>query len=672
MKEITHGFPYPLGSYFDGKGTNFAICSANCYQIELCLFDEHGQEQRLELTNHNGDIWYGYVPDCQPGQHYGYRVHGPYTPEQGHFFNPKKLLIDPYSKLLSGPLQYNAALTVGDDQPDSQDSASFIMKSIVVADENYDWQGDQHPNTPMERSVIYEAHVKGLTKRHPDIPEDIRGSYAALGHPAVVNYLKQLGITAIELLPIYMFADEEHLSEHNLTNYWGYNTLAPFALEPRYGSGRENITAATEFRDSVKALHSNGIEVILDVVFNHTAEGGAGGPTLCLRGLDNACYYWNTENGEPMNWSGCGNTVNANHPMTLRWILDCLRYWITEFHVDGFRFDLGSILGRNPGFTDFAPIFIAMSQDPIISQTKLIAEPWDIGDFGYQLGAFPAPFSEWNAEFRDNMRRFWLHKDISLGALAGNFSASGHIFHHTGRNPQASVNFLTAHDGFTLQDLVSFNEKHNEANGEDNQDGNNSNFSFNHGFEGLDAPDDIKENRYASKKALLTTLLLSFGVPMMLSGDECGHSQQGNNNTYCQDNELTWMDWQNQDKDLIEFCRTLIKIRQLIPALTQTAWWTNEVTEDGTTDVQWLSQSGENVPQKDWNNTLIKVMQILLSENWLLLINASDDEQTYQLPEGNWYQHVTNRAHEHDSNASEHTAPAQSVTILSHSPTLES
>jgi glycogen operon protein len=666
MNALTKGLPYPLGSYFDGNGTNFAVASANCSKVELCLFDDTGNEERINLPHQEGEIWYGYVTDCRPGQRYGFRFHGPYAPTEGHRFNPNKLVFDPYSRQLSGPLKESPLLFVGDDQPDGKDSGPVVPKSIVHH-ESYDWQGDVHPRVPLTKTVIYEAHIKGLTKLHPDIPKNIRGSYAALGHPAIIDYLKNLGVTTIELLPIFMHANEGHLKKHKLTNYWGYNTLAPFTLEPGYWSHRKGTTPLSELRDSIKALHKAGLEVILDVVFNHTAELDVNGPTVCLRGVDNASYYWSEPNGYGTNWSGCGNSIKANNPLALRWIMDCLRYWINECHVDGYRFDLGSILGRNPEFAPDAPLLVAMRQDPVVSQSKLIMEPWDIGIGGYQLGAFHSPFSEWNASFRDDMRRFWLHHDVTLADFARCFAGSSNLFHHHGRMPQASINFLTAHDGFTLRDLVSFNDKHNEANGEDNNDGNNSNFSFNHGAEGLEADEDVLARRSASQRALLATLLLSQGIPMLLAGDEMGHSQRGNNNAYCQDNEITWLDWQSADNNLIALCRSLTQIRQQIVSLNISAWWTNRAEdESGITDAHWRNQHGEEISPDDWNNLLIRTLQICLADKWILLINASDDDQTYQLPEGIWYQQASSVEQENHGSEQQHTAPAQSITVLRH------
>lgn len=666
--KMSCGRPYPLGSHFDGKGTNFVLASANCSRVELCLFDKQGKERRFDLPEQNGDLWYGYIAGCQPGQRYGYRVHGPYNPAEAHYFNPNKLAFDPYSRQLSEPLTEDGILFVGDkEKPDERDSSANVPKSVVHHEE-YDWQDDRLPNVPWTSTILYEAHVKGLTKLHPDIPPEIRGSYAALGHPKITEYLTQLGITSLELLPIAMHADESHLQQLNLTNYWGYNTLSPFTIEPRYWSGRAGTTALSEFRDSVKALHKAGIEVILDVVFNHTAELNVDGPTVCLRAVDNASYYWQEKDGSSTNWSGCGNTVDCSNPLTIRWIMDCLRFWILECHVDGFRFDLGSVLGRVPEFSAHAPLFIAMRQDPVISRTKLIAEPWDIGLGGYQVGAFPAPFSEWNGSYRDEIRRFWLQDDLSLADFAQCFAASSNLFHHHGKRPQASVNFLTAHDGFTLQDLVSFNQKHNEANGENNNDGNNNNLSNNHGTEGLDADDKTLARRDLSRRALMATLLLSQGVPMILAGDEMGHSQQGNNNGYCQDNELTWLNWQTADSHFTALCQQLLNIRRQILSLNIPVWWTHQPHgESGITDACWMGQNGNELSPEDWSNAEIKTLQICLANQWLLLINASDTEQEYGLPKGLWQQQISSIDPITEGCEHIHVAAARSITVLKQS-----
>ncbi|MEQ9940958.1 glycogen debranching protein GlgX [Pectobacterium aroidearum] len=626
MAELQTGKPTPLGASFDGQGVNFALFSADAERVELCIFDERQQEQRLELTARSGDIWHGYLPAAQPGLRYGFRVDGPFEPSQGLRFNPHKLLLDPCARQLDGWVVDDASLQGGIDQRDERDSADIMAKCVVTA-EDYDWQDDQHPHTSWHQTVIYEAHVRGLTQLHPDIPEDIRGSYAALGHPVMIDYLTSLGVTALELLPVQQHADEPRLQQLGLRNYWGYNVLLPFAVGNSLAAGDD---ALNEFRDAVKALHRAGIEVILDVVFNHSAELDVEGPTLCQRGIDNRSYYWLGENGEYHNWTGCGNVLRLNHPAVIDWVMDCLRFWREVCHVDGFRFDLATVLGRTPDFTAAAPLLSAMKNDSRLQGCKLIAEPWDIGHGGYQLGQFPTPFAEWSDRYRDDMRRFWLHGDISLGAFARRFAASSDIFQQHDRLPFASINKLTAHDGFTLRDLVSFNHKHNDANGEGNRDGTDSNFSNNHGTEGLEAGDDILQRRLASQKALLTTLILSQGTPMLLAGDELGHSQQGNNNAYCQDNELTWLHWENANSALREFVAGLIQLRRTIPALQQETWW-----QEGDGAVQWLSREGQPLTPQQWEQGEHQ-LQILLSGRWLVLFNASLHAGEFMLPEGHW------------------------------------
>ncbi|HAU5617172.1 TPA: glycogen debranching protein GlgX [Morganella morganii] len=633
---LLRGSDYPVGSHFDGSGINFSLFSAHAEKVELCLFDEHGQEQRLALPARTGDVWHGYLAGSKPGVRYGYRVYGPWDPQNGLRFNPQKLLIDPYCRALDAKVPDSPLLVDAGSQPDAADSAPVMPKSIVTH-EPYDWQQDTCPRTPWSQSVIYEAHVKGLTKTHPAIPAILRGSYAAVAHPAMINYLKNLGITALELLPVQLHADEPRLQQAGLTNYWGYNVLAPFAIESDYWSGQPNSTPLSEFRDMVRALHTAGIEVILDLVFNHSAELDLEGPTLSLRGADNASYYWLDDQGNYHNWSGCGNTLQLTQPATVKWVMDCLRFWAIECHIDGFRFDLGSVLGRTPEFSSSSPLISAMLQDPIISRLKLIAEPWDIGPDGYQLGQFSSPFTEWNDRFRDDIRRFWLQGSVPLGQFARRYAASSDIFNRHGRRPWASVNKITSHDGFTLNDLVSFNHKHNQANGEDNRDGNSQNYSNNHGTEGLEADDQTLDRRAASQRALLTTLLLSQGTPMLLAGDESGHSQQGNNNAYCQDSPLTWLNWIQADDELMNFTRGLINLRQKIPALTTCDWWTGEVTsEKGDRDVDWLNAQGQRLSPQQWEQGEQQVLQILLSGSWLIAINTSNCKQTLILPAGSW------------------------------------
>ncbi|MCG8709718.1 glycogen debranching protein GlgX [Brenneria sp. 4F2] len=626
MTALQAGSPAPLGASFDGEGVNFALFSAQAQRVELCLFDAHQQEQRLELTARSGDIWHGYLPGAGPGLRYGFRVDGPFEPQQGLRFNPHKLLLDPCARQLDGRIPNDASLQGGIERRDERDSAQAMAKCVVV-DEAYDWHNDRHPQTPWRQTVIYEAHVRGLTQRHPGIPAAIRGSYKALGHPVMIDYLQRLGITALELLPVQQHADEPRLQQLGLRNYWGYNALLPFAVDNGLSCADD---ALNEFRDAVKALHRAGIEVILDMVFNHSAELDAAGPTLSLRGIDNPSYYWLNDRGEYHNWTGCGNVLRLNHPPVVDWVMSCLRFWRQACHVDGFRFDLATVLGRTPDFDPAAPLFLAMKNDPQLQACKLIAEPWDLGAGGYQLGGFPAPFAEWSDRYRDDMRRFWLHGDISPGVFARRFAASSDLFQHDDRLPYASVNKLTAHDGFTLRDLVSFNHKHNQANGEDNRDGTDNNFSNNYGTEGLEADEATQRRRQLSQRSLLTTLLLSQGTPMLLAGDELGNSQQGNNNAYCQDNELAWLNWEQADETLMQFTAGLIRLRRAIPALQQEGWW----PEDDSV-VQWLDIKGRPLTPQQWEQGAPQ-LQILLSQAWLLVINASENVVDFVLPPGQW------------------------------------
>ncbi len=631
MSVMQRGHASPPGAYYDGKGVNFTLFSHHAERVELCLFDEQGRETRYTLSARTGDIWHGWLPDIQPGQLYGYRVHGPWQPRAGHRFNPAKLLVDPCARGVLGEVPDDECLLCGDVDPDPRDSAQLAPKSVVV-NEAFDWENDTPPRVPWGATVIYEAHVRGLTKLHPDIPQDLRGSYAALGHPVMIDYFQRLGITTLELLPVASFASEPRLQRLGLSNYWGYNPLTPWALDGRYASCVASCPPLQEFQQAVKALHRAGIEVVLDVVFNHTAELEAEvGPTLSLRGVDNKSYYWLTENGDYHNWTGCGNTLNLSQPQVLQWALDCLRYWVEVCHVDGFRFDLATVIGRTPEFQPQAELLRAMQADPLLSQVKLIAEPWDIGPGGYQVGNFPEPFGEWNDHFRDAMRRFWLHGDISKGDFARRFAASSDVFQHSGRPPSASINLITAHDGFTLRDVVSFERKHNEANGEENRDGSSNNFSHNHGSEGLKVSLNVLERRRSSQQALLTSLLLAQGTPMLLAGDEHGHSQQGNNNAYCQDNPLTWLDWQNADNGLFEFTAALIHLRRQIPALQQDQWW-----REGDGNVQWLNADGQPLRSDEWKQGA-RCMQILLSGRWLITINATEHVSDIALPDGEWH-----------------------------------
>ncbi|WP_313276833.1 glycogen debranching protein GlgX [Kosakonia cowanii] len=628
MISLTAGSASPLGAEVQSGGVNFSLFSAHAERVELCLFDAEGNEQRVDLPVRTGDIWHGFLPGAKAGQRYGYRVHGPWQPAQGHRFNPAKLLLDPCARRVEGEAVDSPLFHAGFDQPDPHDSAPLGLRSVVVNDA-FDWEADKAPRTPWGNSVIYEAHVKGLTWLHPDIPQEIRGTYKALAHPVMIAWFKQLGITALELLPVAHFAHEQRLQRLGLSNYWGYNPLALFALHPAYAHDPEQ--AINEFRAAVKALHEAGIEVILDIVLNHSAETDLAGPTFSQRGIDNRSYYWIREDGDYHNWTGCGNTLNLSQPGVVEYAHACLRYWVETFHIDGFRFDLAPVMGRTPEFNPQAPLFAAIQNDPLLRDLKLIAEPWDIGEGGYQVGNFPAPFAEWNDHFRDAARRFWLTESLPMGAFAGRFAASSDLFKRNGRLPSATVNLVTAHDGFTLRDCVSFNHKHNQANGEDNRDGTNDNHSFNHGVEGLDASADVMARRRASQHALLATLLLSQGTPMLLAGDEMGHSQHGNNNAYCQDNALTWLDWRQADQGLIDFTAALIKARSHIAALTDDAWW-----EEGDGNVAWLNQHGRPLTPQEWQEGAPR-LQILLSNNYLLVMNATSELAEIALPTGDWH-----------------------------------
>lgn len=628
MTTLAAGKPSPLGASYDGKGVNFTLFSAHAERVELCVFDAQGNEQRFDLPARTGNIWHGWLAAAGPGLLYGYRVHGPWDPAQGHRFNPAKLLLDPCCHRVEGVLPDDERLHGGDLSPDRRDSAAIAPKSQVV-DLRYNWQNDAPPGTPWGETVIYEAHVKGLTWLHPGLPESICGTYKALGHPVMIDYFRTLGITALELMPVAQFASEPRLQRMGLSNYWGYNPMAMYALDPRYAS--EPARALDEFRDAVKALHAAGIEVILDVVLNHSAEIDLEGPTFSLRGIDNRNYYWIREDGDYYNWTGCGNTLNLSQPDVVEYARQCLRFWVDECHVDGFRFDLASVMGRTPEFRQDAPLFEAIRNDPQLVAVKLIAEPWDIGAGGYQVGNFPPLFAEWNDHFRDVARRFWLQQSISLGEFARRFAASSDLFQRNGRQPAAAVNLITAHDGFTLRDCVCFNQKHNEANGEENRDGTNNNYSSNHGIEGTGGSLDVLERRRDSVHALLSTLLLAQGTPMLLAGDEHGHSQHGNNNAYCQDNALTWLDWNQANSGLTAFTAALIHLRRCIPALTSNRWW-----QEGDGNVVWLNQYAQPLTADEWQHGTAR-LQILLSGRWLMTVNATPEVAHMELPEGEWH-----------------------------------
>ncbi|MDP2082720.1 MAG: glycogen debranching protein GlgX [Pseudotabrizicola sp.] len=616
---VSAGRPWPMGALLDGDGVNFAVFSAHAEMIELCLFSSDGRKEmvRLPFQERDGDIWHMHVGGLTPGTVYGYRAHGPYVPEQGHRFNPHKLLLDPYARALEGRLRWSDAVMGykigsprGDLSFDTRDSA-FAVPKAVVTDTSFTWGDDTAPRTPRSETVIYEAHVKALTQLHPGVDKPLRGSYLALASDPVIAHLQKLGVTAVELLPVQAFPDDRFLVAKGLRNHWGYNTLSFFAPEPRYMAKG----ALWEFQTMVRRLHSAGIEVILDVVYNHTAEGDQMGPTLSYRGLDNASYYRLADGGRYyVNDTGTGNTLNLTHPMVLRMVMDSLRYWVEVCHVDGFRFDLATVLGREPhGFDPNGGFFDAIRQDPVLSRVKLIAEPWDIGPGGYQLGQYPHPFHEWNDQFRDGVRRFWRGDAGLTPDLAKRLLGSAERFDHSGRSATSSVNFLTAHDGFTLEDLVSFTVKRNWDNGEDNRDGHSDNHSDNMGVEGPSDDPAVLAARALRKRNLAATLFLSQGVPMWLAGDELGHSQGGNNNAYAQDNAVTWLDWSKPDHALTDFVAHLAALRRAHPVLRQRRFLhARKRAADGLADVNWLKPDGTNPTPQDWHDPAFRALGVEL------------------------------------------------------------
>jgi isoamylase len=660
VTELWPGRPFPLGATWNGSGTNFSLFSQHAERVELCLFEEDDAETRVELCERTAFHWHGYLPGVGPGQRYGYRVHGSYAPLEGHRFNPHKLLIDPYAKSIEGKVRWNRANVLpyvptegaGDDadlEIDDEDSAIAIPKSVVV-DPHFDWEGDRRPDIPLHELVIYEAHVKGFTKLHPEVREDLRGTYAGLADPAALEYLKGLGVTAVELLPVHHIADESFLAERGLTNYWGYSTVGFFAPFSGYAATGLRGQEVREFKGMVKALHQAGIEVILDVVYNHTAEGNHLGPMLSFKGVDNASYY-RLMPDDPhfyMDFTGTGNSLNAVQPSVLRLIMDSLRYWVTECHVDGFRFDLASALARELYDVDrLSAFFDTIHQDPVLSQVKLIAEPWDVGPGGYQVGNFPVLWSEWNGMYRDTMRDFW-RGQASVADFASRFTGSSDLYESDGRHPFASINFITAHDGFTLRDLVSYNCKHNEANLEDNQDGTDDNRSWNHGAEGETDDPEINALRARQQRNFLATLLLSQGTPMLLGGDELGRSQGGTNNAWCQDNEISWFDWK-PDEELLAFTRRLIALRHEHPVFRRRQFLHGTDEEgSGLPDVYWFRPDGRRMTKVDWENggegllgmflngeeitTPDEHGQRVVDDSFVLLFNAGHEEAEFVLP----------------------------------------
>jgi len=656
--ETWPGSAYPLGATLDAGGTNFALFSEVAQSVELCLFDEHGAETRVPLVEVDAYVWHAYLPGIRAGQRYGYRVTGPYDPAQGQRANPNKLLLDPYAKATSGEIDWDQSLFSYDfDDPDSRnddDSAGHMMLGVVV-DQEFDWTGDVRPRIPYNRTVIYEAHVKGLTELHPDVPEAERGTYSGVAHPAIIEHLTNLGVTALELMPVHQFVNDSTLQEKGLSNYWGYNTIGFFAPHSGYASRGDRGQQVDEFKSMVRALHEAGIEVILDVVYNHTAEGNQLGPTISFRGIDNAAYYRLVEDDPQyyMDYTGTGNSFNVRHPHSLQLIMDSLRYWVTEMHVDGFRFDLAATLAREFFDVDkLSTFFELVQQDPVVSQVKLIAEPWDVGPGGYQVGNFPPQWTEWNGKFRDTVRDFWRGEPATIGEFAERLGGSADLYEGEGRRPVASINFVTAHDGFTLLDLVSYNEKHNDANGEDGNDGESNNRSWNSGAEGPTDDPAINDLRRRQQRNFLTTLLLSQGVPMIAHGDELGRSQSGNNNTYAQDSELSWIHWDDADRDLVEFTAGLTRLRAKHPTFRRVRFFNGRPVTRGAgeplPDIEWLTPDASPMTGDDWDTDFVKAAGVFLNgqgirgrdakggrvtdANALLYFNASENEVDFVLP----------------------------------------
>jgi isoamylase len=655
---IWPGEQYPLGSTFDGIGTNFAVVSEVADGIELCLFDEQGGEERVELPETEGGVFHGYLPDVAAGQRYGFRVHGSYAPERGERCNPNKLLLDPYAKAIEGEVRWGQPVFgYPFDDPDGldeHDSALDVPRSVVV-NPFFDWEGDQLLRTPWSDTVIYELHVKGATIRHPGVDEEVRGSYAGIADPAFIQHLVALGVTAVELLPVHQFVHEAHLVDRGLRDYWGYNSIGFFAPHNEYSHRGQGGEQVQDFKQMVRALHTAGIEVILDVVYNHTAEGNHLGPTLAFRGLDNAAYYRLVDDDPRyyMDYTGTGNSLDGRNPFVLQLIMDSLRYWVTEMHVDGFRFDLASALARGLHEVDrLSAFFDLIHQDPIVSQVKLIAEPWDVGEGGYQVGGFPAQWAEWNGRYRDCIRDFWRGEDQTLGEFGYRITGSSDLYEGGRRKPHASINFITAHDGFTLRDLVSYEHKHNEANGEDNRDGSDDNRSSGYGAEGPTDDAAINAVRSRQQRNLLTTLLLSQGVPMLVAGDEFGRTQGGNNNGYAQDNEISWLDWDDVDEDLLELARRLVRFRLEHRTFRRRSFFQGRPIHGGdVSDVAWFTSAGTEMTDEEWDDRSAKSVAMFLNgatlepgrrgeenrdDSFLLLINAWEEPVAFTLPAERW------------------------------------
>ncbi len=657
--KVWPGQPYPLGAVFDGSGTNFSLFSEIAEGVQLCLFDEEGQETQIDMPEVTGYCWHGYLPSIGPGQRYGYRIHGPWEPAHGHCCNPAKLLIDPYTKAIDGQVQWHEAVfpyvfSEGPEVRSDNDSAPFMPK-CVVHQPHFDWSGDRRLQLPWHETIIYETHVKGLTARHPDVPEELRGTYAGLAQPPVIEYLKELGVTAVELMPIHFFIHDKHLVDQGLRNYWGYNSIGYLAPQNEYAADKRPEGAVAEFKQMIKTLHQAGIEVILDVVYNHTAEGNHLGPMLSFKGIDNAYYYRLTDDRRYyMDYTGTGNSLNMRNPHVLQLVMDSLRYWVLEMHVDGFRFDLASTLARELHDVDrLSAFFDLIQQDPVISQVKLIAEPWDVGEGGYQVGNFPPVWTEWNGKYRDCVRDFWRGEDQTMGEFAARFTGSSDLYENTSRLPYASINFITAHDGFTLNDLVSYNEKHNDANGEQNRDGESHNRSWNCGAEGPTDDPEVSRLRGRQKRNFLATLLLSQGVPMLLGGDEMGRTQEGNNNAYCQDNEISWYDWEKAEEDLLLFCQKLIQYRKDHPVFSRRGWFHGRAIHGSEVkDIAWFTMEGDQMAEEDWGQGFAKSLGVFLNgatipnpnprsepvtdDDFYMIFNAHNEPLDFILPGANW------------------------------------
>lgn len=657
--KVLPGQPYPLGAVYDGAGTNFSLFSEVAERVELCLFDEYGQETRIDLPEVTAYCWHGYLPAVEPGQRYGYRVHGPWNPTAGQRCNPAKLLLDPYAKVIEGEVAWDEAVFpyLFDKGPDAQseiDSASY-MPRCLVHQPFFDWSGDRNLQIPWHQTVIYETHVKGISATHPDVPLELRGTFAGLMQSAIIDYLKDLGVTAIELMPVHAFIHDKHLVDLGLRNYWGYNSIGYFAPHGAYAADTRPGAAVGEFKQMVKTLHQAGIEVILDVVYNHTAEGNHFGPMLSFKGIDNAYYYRLTDDQRfYMDYTGTGNSLNMRNPHVLQLIMDSLRYWVLEMHVDGFRFDLAAALARGLHDVDrLSAFFNLIQQDPIISQVKLIAEPWDVGEGGYQVGNFPPVWTEWNGKYRDCIRDFWRGENQTLGEFASRFTGSSDLYENTSRLPFASINFITAHDGFTLLDLVSYNEKHNQDNSEDNRDGESHNRSWNCGIEGPTDDPEIHALRLRQRRNFLATLLLSQGVPMLLGGDEIGRSQQGNNNAYCQDTPLSWYNWESMDKKFLAFCKRLIRFRREHPVFHRRGWFQGRAIHGSRIkDIAWFTPEGQQMAEEDWGQGYAQSLGIFLNgttipnptprgepvqdEDFYLIVNAHHESMRFILPRRRW------------------------------------